>query len=95
MRMHSETRAKPDEFEGTASPRLKDYLNPHSRGGGHQSRFVRNALCRGVMCITFASLALRNDLKRNLNRSNSVCITMTLKFVFGSNDAVCSSTTSI
>ena len=33
---------------------------------------------------TFFNLALKKLLTRNLNRSSSVCITMSLKFVFGS-----------
>ena len=44
---------------------------------------------------TFFNLALKKLLTRNLNRSSSVCTTMSLKLVFGSMLPVCSSTSSI
>lgn len=44
---------------------------------------------------TFAILVRRKDRTRNLNRSSSVWIMMSRKFVLGSVSPVCSSTSSI
>jgi hypothetical protein len=95
MQMHNVMRVMLDEFEGIVSQMRKGYLNPHSKVGEHQSRFVRTVSTRETIRITLASLALKKDLRRNLNLSSSVCITMTLKFFFESDKAVCASTASI
>lgn len=57
----------------------------------------RTAECRIVYKYerTLAILARRNDRTRNLNRSSSVWMTMSLKLALGSIFPVCSSTSSI
>jgi hypothetical protein len=60
--------------------------------GGLLARFREG--CRRVR-FTFFILALKKLRTRNLNRSNSVCMMINLKFVLGSMLPVWSSTSSI